>query len=166
MHRLMLYLTQGLPARGLPEGASLWGRTVFMSLPLVMNIEGNEVETEIRVTNDSSVSRAFSYSFVPGPSTGCPRDRRIRKVTRTVRPHATVFLGNVVHGRPGVLEIDAGPHFAITSQLIGTAIEGGRRLGPVMPLINIGDGIFPDPPGRIRRRTTPKAARCRAGSAG
>ncbi|MCP4656807.1 MAG: hypothetical protein GY856_15465 [bacterium] len=161
MHQLMLYLTQGLPAGG---PAPLRGGTVFMSLPIVMNVEGNQVETEVRVTNDSPVRRAFSYAFVPGPNDGCPGDRRIRKVTKTVRPHATVFLGEVVHGRPGVLEIDAGPHFAITSQLIGTTIEGRRRLGPVMPLVRVGNEIPPGAAGKIRR-STPVAARHRAGTA-
>ncbi len=153
MHQLMLYLTQGLPA-GAP--APLRGATVYMSLPIVMNIEGNQLATEVRVTNDSPIRRSFSYSFVPGPANGCPDDRSIRKVTRSVRPRATVFLGKVVHGRPGVLEIDAGPHFAITSQLIGTTIEGRRRLGPVMPLVRAGNES---------RRSTPEAARRRAGSA-
>jgi len=133
MRQLMLYLTQGLPG-----GTAVPVRkgTVYMPLPLAVNLEGNQVETEVRVTNDSAVSRAFSYSFVPGPSTGSAGQRRIRKVVRTVRPHATVLLGGVVRGRPGVLEIDADSHFAITSQLIGTTLEGVRHIGPVMPLVN------------------------------
>ncbi|MCP4654254.1 MAG: hypothetical protein GY856_02425 [bacterium] len=138
MKPLVLSLILGLLAAA---AAPLWGGTVYVPLMIDRNVADNQIETEVRITNDSSLSRSFSYVFIPEMTDGTTVDRAA-KVTTSVPPHATVSLAELVSpGQQGMLEINADTRLAITSRLVGTSPQGTRRTGAEMPVVTTRNAI-------------------------
>ncbi len=125
----------------LPAAAPLVGGTVYVPLMIDRHVADNQIETEVRVTNDSSLSRSFSYVFIPELVDGTTVDRT-DKVTKSVPPHATVSLTELVSpGQQGMLEINADSRLAITSRLVGTSPQGTRRTGAEMPVVTTRNAV-------------------------
>lgn len=120
----------------LTAAAPLWGGTLYVPLVLEQELDGNRLTTEVRVTNESSDFRAFSYLFLPLGSDGTVPERATASVELELEPHESVVLaGLVAPGERGMLEVTADEEVSVTSRLVSVTAAGRMRPGVELPAL-------------------------------
>lgn len=123
-------------AAALLIAAPLWGGTLYVPLVLEQELDGNRLTTEVRVTNESSGVRAFSYLFLPQWSDGTVPERQAASVRLELEPHQSVVLADLVApGERGVLEVTADAEVSVTSRLVSVTAAGRARPGVELPAL-------------------------------
>jgi len=113
-----------------------WAGTVYVPLAVDQDLNGNRLETVIRITNTSAnTDRAFSYLLIPANSDGTERNEDdIVEILLT--PRSTFLLQNLVaNGQTGMVEISAASEISVTARLEGMSVESVPVLGADTPVI-------------------------------
>lgn len=111
--------------------------TVYVPLMTDQVVDGNLIQTEVRLTNHSpNQNQSLSYVFIPELKDGTNRDNSI-KVDITLRPRESRLLQDLLSpGETGMLEIEAADVVSVSARLVGTTLSGARTFGAEMPLVS------------------------------
>ncbi len=140
MKKLTICLALGLL---LGSVVPVWSGTVYVPLAVNRTVEGNQLETEIRVTNDSSTSTTLYYVLIPSWTDGTTIDRDTATKQMTVPSHSTIRLDELITpGKYGALEITAGKEIAVSARLVGVSPDG-RQAGAEMPIVTSATATSP-----------------------
>ena len=133
MRKLILCL---LTLALLSGASAVWAGTVYVPLVVDQDLNGNRLETVIRITNTSAdTDRSFTYLVIPANTDGTVRNEDdLLEVLLT--PQSTFLLQNLMtNGQAGMVEISAASEISVTARLEGSSAEGAPILGADTPVI-------------------------------
>lgn len=119
------------------SAAPAWSGTVYVPLTINVDKDGNQLETEIRVTNTSATDfRSFNYYVIPENTDGTLRPDDFGEEV-LLAPRAAFVLQDLVgEGETAMVEITAENDIGITSRLVSTSAQDVLLIGHDVPVIS------------------------------